>query len=116
MLLMKKVFFEAIRSGEKTTTLRYWRRRMVRPGSLHTVPGLGKVHIDESRPVEFADLTNSDAKVDGFKSLRALKAALNDLYPPEYRQGRKLYMVRFKLEAAGNSGKKARTITPSLQA
>ena len=107
MLLMKKVFFEAIRSGEKTTTLRYWQRRMVRPGSLHTVPGLGKVHIDESRPVEFADLTNADAKADGFKSLRSLKTSLNKLYPPEYRQGRKLYMVRFTLDKDGELGNKA---------
>lgn len=107
MLLMKKVFFEAIRSGEKTTTLRYWQRRMVRPGSLHTVPGLGKVHIDECGPVEFRDLTNADAKADGFKSLRALKTALADLYPPEYRQGRKLYIVRFTLAKDGNLGKKA---------
>lgn len=95
MLLMKKVFFEPIRSGEKTTTLRYWQRRMVRPGSLHTVPGLGKVHIDEAGTVEFGDLTDADARADGFKDLRTLKAALHDLYPPESRQGRKLYLVRF---------------------
>ena len=113
MLLMKKVFFEAIRAGEKTTTLRYWQRRMVRPGGLHTVPGLGKVHIDESRPVELGDLTDADAKADGFKSLRALKTALSDLYPPEYRQGRKLYMVRFTFDKDGNLEKQATSQTPS---
>ncbi len=105
MLLMKKVFFEAIRSGEKTTTLRYWLRRMVRPGSLHTVPGLGKVHIDEARPVEFGDLTDADAKADGFADLQALKAALHDLYSPECRQRRKLYLVRFTFDNDGNLGK-----------
>ena len=98
MLLMKKVFFEAIRSGEKTTTLRYWQRRMVRPGSLHTVPGLGKVHIDEAGPVEFGDLTDADAKADGFESLRTLKTNLHELYPSECREGRKLYLVRFTLQ------------------
>jgi len=112
MLLMKKVFFEAIRSGEKTTTLRYWQRRMVRPGSLHTVPGLGKVHIDESRPVEFRDLTNADAKAYGFKSLRALKTALKKFYPLEYRQGRKLYMVRFTFDKDGNLEKRRKRRPP----
>ena len=104
MLLIKKVFFEAIRSGGKTTTLRYWRRRMVRPGSLHTVPGLGKVRINEAGPAELGDLTDADAEADGFEDLHALKAALHDLYPPEHREGRKLYLVRFTFDKDGKLG------------
>jgi len=106
MLLMKKVFFEAIRSGGKTTTLRYWRRRMVRPGSLQTIPGLGKVRIDEAACVELADLTDADAQADGLTDLKALRAALHDLYPPARREGRKLYLVRFTLEEDGKEGPK----------
>jgi hypothetical protein len=101
MLLMKKRFFEAIRSGEKTTTLRYWRRRMVRPGTLSTVPGLGKVRIDSADPVDFDQLTDADARSDGFADLAELRAALHELYPAERREGRKLYLVRFSLAAGG---------------
>ena len=103
MLLMKKVFFEAIRSGGKTTTLRYWRRRMVKPGSLQTIPGLGKVRIDEAGCVRLAGLTDDHAQADGFADLKALKAALHDLYPPARREGRKLYLVRFTLEEDNRS-------------
>jgi len=104
MLLMRKVFFEAIRSGVKTTTLRYWRRRMVKPGSLQRIPGLGKVRIDEAACVEIGDLTDADAQADGFIDLKALRTALHDLYPPARRKGRKLYLVRFTLEKDGKEG------------
>jgi len=95
MLLMKKRFFDAVRSGAKTTTLRYWRRCMVRPGRVRTVPGLGKVHINSAEPVDPSDLTENHARADGFESVGALLEALNALYPPAGREGRKLYLVRF---------------------
>jgi hypothetical protein len=60
VLLMKRQFYDAIRSGEKTTTLRYWKRLMVKPGSVHTIPHLGKVHIDAVDIVEIDDLTEDD--------------------------------------------------------
>jgi hypothetical protein len=105
MLLMKKVFFEAIRSGGKTTTLRYWRRCQVRPGSLQTIRGLGKVRIDEATCAELDDLTDADAQADGLADLQALKTALHDLYPPARRKGRKLYLVRFTLVREEDSKK-----------
>ncbi len=40
MLLMKKKYFEPIRRGAKTTTLRYWLRPRVKYGSVHKIPGL----------------------------------------------------------------------------
>jgi len=105
MLLMKKVFFEAIRSGGKTTTLRYWRRCQVRPGSLQTIRGLGKVRIDEATCAELDDLTDADAQADGLADLQALRTALRDLYPPARRKGRKLYLVRFTLVREEDSKK-----------
>jgi len=95
VLLMKKEFFEKIRSGAKTTTLRFWRRCHLRAGSVQTVPGLGKVRIDTAQPVEVNDLTDEDARVDGFESLQGLARALHELYPPEKREGRRLYRIRF---------------------
>jgi len=95
MLLMKKTYFDAIRTGRKTTTLRYWPRPMVRAGAEHRVPGLGRVRILAVEPVARAKLRLVDARADGFPSLAALRAALARLYPPGRRIGRTLYLVRF---------------------
>ena len=54
--------------------------------------------------VEFGNLDGTDAKADGFEDLHALKAALHDLYPPEHREGRKLYLVRFTFDKDGKLG------------
>jgi hypothetical protein len=74
---------------------------MVKPGSLQTIRGLGKVRIDEATCVKFADLTDADAQADGLADLKALRTALRGLYPPARREGRKLYLVRFTLEKDG---------------
>ncbi len=99
MLLMKKRFFDAIRGGTKTTTLRYWRRRRVRPGSVHKVPGLGAVSVDSVEEVSPEDLTDADARADGIEDLAALMQMLAELYPPAERQGRTLCRVRFRYPA-----------------
>lgn len=93
MLLMKKQFFDAIRTGRKTTTLRYWRRRMVVVGSVHGVRGLGKVHIDSVDTVQPNDLTDADAQADGFDDLGQLTRVLDSLYPHTDRRDRHLYKV-----------------------
>lgn len=97
MLLMKKVFFEAIRAGIKRTTLRYWRHPRVRAGSVHAVRGLGRVRILDIRAVEWADLTDDDARNDGLADLNALRTALHAMYPPNKRHGRQLYRIHFRL-------------------
>lgn len=97
MLLMKKVYFEAIRSGTKTTTLRYWRRAMVRAGSVHHVPGLGKVEILSVAAVSAGDLQDADARADGFADATSLHRELGRLYPLGAREGKELYLVRFRL-------------------
>jgi hypothetical protein len=97
MLLMKKRFFDAIRSGRKTTTLRFWKTCRVRPGSAHTVPGLGKIHVEAVSEVDLRELRDEDARRDGFSSVRELRAELRKMYPQAHRAGRKLYLLRFSL-------------------
>ena len=99
MLLMKKIFFDAIQAGSKTTTLRFWLRRHVRPNSVHLIPGLGRVQIGKVTPVRQSDLTDTDAQADGFECTADLKKALAKLYPPSQRKGRRLYQVHFELLA-----------------
>jgi hypothetical protein len=95
MLLMKKTYFDAIRSGQKTTTLRYWRRRQVRPGSIHNVRGLGRIQVEDVRQVDWSDITDADAQADGLADLNALRKALARMYPTDQRDGRSLWLVRF---------------------
>ena len=95
MLLMKRTYFDAIRRGAKTTTLRYWRHPHVRPGAVYTIGGLGRIGIDDLAVVRLADLTDAHARADGFEDLGALREALDALYPPAARQDRQLYLVQF---------------------
>ncbi len=105
MLLMKKIFFDVIRRGGKTTTLRYWRGRRLRAGQVHTVPGLGKVRIESVRPVELSELTDADAAADGFETLAQLTETLAAIYPDLGKNPRQaansdnrtLYAVHFTL-------------------
>ena len=95
MLMIKKAYFDAIRGGAKTTTLRFWRSRRVRPGSVHRIRGLGAIRVDEIDPIEPEQLTDRDARADGFAGLADLVSALAEMYPPDQRDGRTLYRVRF---------------------
>ena len=95
MLLMKKVFLDAIRSGAKTTTLRYWRWSNIKAGSIQNLRGIGAVRIDEVRQVELEQLMHSDVRDDGFDDFDALRDALEEIYPPEKRADRRLYQIRF---------------------
>ena len=81
MLLMKKAFFEAVRSGRKTVTVRYWRYQRVRPAEVHTVPGFGKIRIEQVRTVSLSALGEEDAVADGFASAAQMRKALTGLYP-----------------------------------
>jgi hypothetical protein len=96
MLLFKKRFYEDIAAGRKTATLRYWRRPMVRPNSVHLVPKLGRVRIQEVREASLTQLTDSDARDDGFESLAELASALEQMYDPEQMHAKTLYQVRFQ--------------------
>jgi hypothetical protein len=95
MLLMRKCYFDAIRTGRKTTTLRYWLAARVKAGSVHRVPGLGRLHVRGVEAVDPTSLRLEDAQADGFPDLPSLREALERLYPPSARKGRRLYLVRF---------------------
>lgn len=97
---MKKIFFDAIRSEAKTTTLRYWRRPMVRPGSVHSIPGLGAVRIEDVQAIYPEEITDDDARADGFADPAGLSAALTGLYTSDQRRDRTLYKVTFTLLAS----------------
>lgn len=97
MLLFKKKFLDLIASGAKRQTIRVWPKRRVRAGQREFVPGLGRVTITGFDPVRPADLTEDDARLDGFASREALLAELRGLYGDDL-DAVPCFRIRFTLE------------------
>lgn len=96
MLLFKKKFLDLIASGAKQQTVRVWPKRRVRPGQREFVPGLGRIVITGFDPVRPADLSEEDARLDGFASRDALLAELRDLYGDDL-DAVPCFRIRFKV-------------------
>jgi hypothetical protein len=101
MLLFKKKFLPAIRSGQKTQTIRLWKCRRMRSGQRSYIPGAGHIRVLAVDEVELARLTDADALPDGFDSADALRAEIVRLYPEQIAAGYRAYRVVFSLEPRG---------------
>ena len=99
MLLFKRKFLDAIRSGDKTQTIRLWKQRRMRAGQRSYIPGIGAVRITLVEPVELDRLTDADARPDGFPTAAALRAEIQAIYAEKLREGYQAFRVRFELEA-----------------
>ena len=97
MLLFKKKFLPAIRSGEKTQTIRLWKWRMMRDGQRSYVPGVGYIAIERVEQVTLDDLTDADALPDGFPTADALRQELRDIYGDKLALGHKTFRVVFRV-------------------
>lgn len=100
MLLFKKKFLPAIRSGEKTQTIRLWKVRHMRSGQRSYIPGVGYIRIKLVEPVEIDSLTDADALPDGFPTAAELQHELRTIYGDKLAQGHKAYRIVFEREAA----------------
>ena|SRR5439155_9689903 len=101
-LLFKKIFWDAIRDGNKRTTIRRWNAPRLRAGQRAFAPGLGWLRIEAVDVIELDHLTDADARTDGFETLVAMKRALRSLYPSHRRDGRKWFRVTFRPDESGN--------------
>jgi hypothetical protein len=106
MLLFKKKFLEAIRLGTKTQTLRLWKHRKMRAGQRSYIPGAGHIRIESVEQVTLEELTEEDAARDGFESLPALKAEIENIYSSDNTDSKKLFRVRFALLPKEEQGKR----------
>jgi hypothetical protein len=97
MLLFKKKFLPAIRAGEKTQTVRLWKHRRMRAGQRSYIPGAGYIQITAVDEVLLPDLSDEDARRDGFETADALRAEISALYPEQLQQGYKAYRVLFEV-------------------
>jgi hypothetical protein len=89
MLFFKREFLSLIKAGTKRQTIRFWKSPRVHAGQRAFVPGLGYIKIRAIKILPSLNaLTAADARADGFKTRRALLAALHQLYgtlPPDRR-------------------------------
>ena len=97
MLLFKKKFLAAIRSGEKTQTIRLWKHRMMRAGQRSYIPGAGYIRIEQVDQVEIADLTDADAVPDGFATADSLRQELSSIYGDKLAAGYQAFRIVFRI-------------------
>lgn len=97
MLLFKKKFLEAIRSGRKTQTIRLWKHRRMRSGQRSYIPGAGYIQIESVEQIELNSLTQEDALRDGFDSVEALRKEISQLYAERSNENHSPFRVRFRL-------------------
>ncbi len=98
MLLFKKKFLDAIRSGEKTQTIRLWKHRMMRTGQRSYTPGIGRIRITCVEQVAIDQLTDADAVPDGFASAADLRHELETIYGEKLQAGYQAYRIVFHRE------------------
>jgi len=96
MLLFKKKFLDAIRSGEKTQTIRLWKFRHMRSGQRSYIPGIGPIRITSIEPVDIDALTDADAIPDGFPSAAALQSELRTIYGDKIALGHQAFRIVFQ--------------------
>ncbi|MEM9351415.1 MAG: ASCH domain-containing protein [Planctomycetota bacterium] len=104
MLLFKKKFLPAIRAGEKTQTVRLWKHRMMRSGQRSYIPGAGYVRVESVDSVRLDELTDGDARPDGFETADLLRAELDAIYGDKLKSGYQAFRVRFRLIGSDESG------------
>lgn len=97
MLLFKKKFLPAIRSGEKTQTIRLWKHRMMRAGQRSYIPGAGYITIERVEQVEIAELTDADAVPDGFATADSLRQELKSIYGDKLAAGYSAFRIVFRV-------------------
>ena len=95
MLLFKKKFLPAIRCGEKTQTIRLWKHRKMRAGQRSYIPGAGYIRVTAVDEVRLEELTDEDARRDGFETAQQLRAEIARLYARQLAAGDRAYRVAF---------------------
>ena len=97
MLLFKKRFLDAIRRGEKTQTIRLWKHRRMKAGQRSYVPGAGPIRVLAVDEVALDQLSDADARPDGFDSADQLRQEIARLYPGQMAGGYRAFRVVFEL-------------------
>ncbi|HLI66746.1 MAG TPA: hypothetical protein VKU90_10315 [Caulobacteraceae bacterium] len=91
-MLFRQAILAKVRAGEVSVAFRRWTKPSVKTGGFQ-VTSIGRLAIDEVRPVREADITDADARRAGEASRADLMAALA-------KGGGELFRIAFHLEGA----------------
>lgn len=105
--ILRRRYLDLVRAGQKTTTIRYEPICRARVGDAMTLidyrsPAV-RAHCSRVEERRVADLTDADARADGFVSLHALRVALRHHYPTLSPRSR-VWIVHFTLDAQRRGG------------
>jgi hypothetical protein len=82
-IFFKSEFFGLIKAGKKTSTIRAWKRCLLKEGDIVCV-NFDKqflLQIQEIRRILLSDVSDDIAHADGFDSVTDLKTKLTEIYP-----------------------------------
>src|ERR1700742_3060230 len=69
----------------------------MKPGQRSYIPGVGYIQISAVDEVALPELTDDDARLDGFDSATALRREIEQLYPVQLAAGYKAFRIRFNV-------------------
>jgi hypothetical protein len=69
----------------------------MRTGQRSYIPGAGYIRITGVAEVELGDLTDDDARPDGFETADSLREEIARLYPKQIAEGYKAFKISFQL-------------------
>ncbi len=70
---------------------------MMKAGQRSYIPGAGYIRITQVEEVDLKNLTDEDARPDGFETADELRAELAELYAEKFAAGYRAYRVAFHL-------------------
>jgi len=105
MLLFKKQFLPAIRQGQKTQTIRLWKHARMKAGQRSYIPGAGPIRIVALDEVQLDELTDADARPDGFETAQELRREIARLYADRVAGVYRAYRIVFELLPAEESSR-----------
>ncbi len=88
---------ERVRSGEITTSVRFWQRPNVKVGGRYRLLD-GHIEVTRLQEVDLDDVTEAIARVGGFESLEAL------MKTARHGRGERVFVVDFAFVANGSGG------------
>jgi hypothetical protein len=88
LMQFSKTLRERVKTGEITTSIRFWKYPHVMAGSHYKLDG-GEVIITSIREINFDDISEAIARKSGFSSLAAL------LNTAQHGTGHHIYFIRF---------------------
>jgi len=96
VILFKERFRSALLDGSKSTTLRTWKKRLAKPGTVAKTNLGVNLFVESVEQIPLEAIDDAIARADGFDSVESLMICLREIYPALPAT---LTLIRFRLAA-----------------